>query len=206
MDNENLSSLVKSKHPRNEDAQVDSGVGDTDRGSDQTALGTGPRVGTKATSRTVRAAASPEPAGQSESRGFWKHVSVREGWVLVVGVVMPKQHGCHVFPSNTKGPLEFPRGGPLCLVLRRGADGISALKMRDSVLQLRCQVVVLSTTRSMDPRTSLVWQTLYLRESGTEPSSQQSLPFHQTELIQKELASNHGPRHPRARNGRRIHF
>lgn len=77
----------------------------------------------------------------------------------------------------------------MCLVLRRGADGISALKMRDSVLQLRCQVVVLSTTRSMDPRTSRVWQTLYLRESGKEPLSQQSLPFHQTELIQKEQAT-----------------
>lgn len=163
-----------------------------------------PRVGTKATSRTVRAAARPEPpTGQLEATCFWKHVSVRVGgcwwWVLVVGVVMPKQHGRHVFPSNTKGPLKFLRGGLLCLVLRTAADGISALQMRDSVLQLRCQVEYHSGVGfHLEARHSGLANTIRDR---TFKSAETALPPNKT---RSERASNHGPRHSRARNGKRI--
>lgn len=35
--------------------------------------------------------------------------------MLVVGVVMPKQHGCHVFPSNTKRTPKIPKRRPFVL-------------------------------------------------------------------------------------------
>lgn len=75
----------------------------------------------------------------------------------------------------------------MCLVLRRGADGISAFKMRDSVLRLRCQVV--STTVApafISSHGTLVWQTL---PRYTQYGTEQSLPSHQTELAQKEQAT-----------------
>lgn len=68
------------------------------------------------------------------------------------------------------------------MVLRRGGDGISALKMRDSVLQLRCQVEYHSGAGfHLEPRHS---SGKHYTQYGTE----QSLPSHQTELAQKEQA------------------
>lgn len=159
-----------------------------------------PRVGTKATSRTVRAAACPEPRNRPVRSDMFLEARQRQGgWVLVVGVVMPKQHGRHVFPSNTKGPLKFLRGGLLCLVLRTAADGISALQMRDSVLQLRCQVEYHSGVGfHLEARHSGLANTIRDR---TFKSAETALPPNKT---RSERASNHGPRHSRARNGKRI--
>lgn len=75
-----------------------------------------PRVGTKATSRTVRAAARPEPRNRPVRSDMFLEARQRQGgWVLVVGVVMPKQHGRHVFPSNTKRTPKIPTRGPFVL-------------------------------------------------------------------------------------------
>jgi hypothetical protein len=54
--------------------------------------------------------------------------------VLVVGVVVLKQHARHVFPSSTKGPLKFPGGG---------TDGFQ-LSKRESLLSLLADYARLS--------------------------------------------------------------